>query len=303
MSSGAVTEAPTWSGTIESLSEVTRRLHWMREECARADEPDLRTSVLTHIAWVPPEWERAATDVLTGLADRHPSRVILLVPERDAGEHEIEATLTLNFFTLPGTAGRVASELIELRLRGERTRAPASIVVPLLLANLPVFLRWRGRPDFADEAFTGFVDIVDRLVIDSTEWPDVPDAYRALADVFELTAVSDIAWSRGGRWRGQLAGRWPEIASVRSLRVRGPKAVAVLLTGWLSARLGRRFELEHEEAPMMEAIELDGRLLETPRGERPTPSDLLSDELEQFGRDRIYEEAVGAAIRYAAAEP
>jgi hypothetical protein len=296
MSTTTPAEAPTWTGTIESLSEVTRRLHWMREECSRANEPDLRTSVLTHIAWVPPEWERAATDVLTGLADRHPSRVILLVPEREAGDHEIEATLTLNFFTLPGTAGRVASELIELRLRGERALAPASIVVPLLLANLPVFLRWRGRPDFDDSAFGGFVDIIDRLVVDSTEWPDVPEAYRELMDVFERTAVSDIAWSRGGRWRGQLATRWPEIAGVRSLRVRGPRAVALLLAGWLSARIGRRFELEHEEAPLMELIELDGSPLGQPRGDRPTPSDLLSEELEQFGRDRIYEQAVAATL-------
>jgi glucose-6-phosphate dehydrogenase assembly protein OpcA len=289
-------EAPSWTGTIESLSEVTNRLHWMREECSRSGEPDLRTSVLTHIAWVPPEWERAATDVLAGLADRHPSRVILLVPEPDSDDHEIEATLTLNFFSLADTAGRVASELIELRLRGERTRAPASIVVPLLLSNLPVFLRWRGRPDFEDGAFTGFLDVVDRLVVDSTEWPDVPDAYGELMGVFERTAVSDIAWSRGGRWRGLLSEQWPEIAEVRTLRIKGPWAVARLLGGWLSARLDRRFELEHEEAPLMESIELDGRLLDPPRGDRPTPSDLLSEELEQFGRDRVYEQAVAATL-------
>jgi glucose-6-phosphate dehydrogenase assembly protein OpcA len=278
------------------VGEIERALIDLRSRRGWTGTRNLRSSVLTHIAWVPPEWERAATDVLTGLADRHPSRVILLVPERDAGDHEIEATLALNFFTLPGTAGRVASELIELRLRGERARAPASIVVPLLLANLPVFLRWRGRPDFDDPAFTGFVDIIDRLVVDSTEWPDVPEAYRELMDVFERTAVSDIAWSRGGRWRGQVATRWPEIAGVRSLRVRGPRAVALLLTGWLSARLGRRFELEHEEAPLMERIELDGSPLDQPRGDRPTPSDLLSEELEQFGRDRIYEHAVAATL-------
>src|SRR5439155_24639705 len=40
-----------------------------------------RTSVLTHIAWVPEEWVAAAEDVLAGLAERHPSRTIVLVPE------------------------------------------------------------------------------------------------------------------------------------------------------------------------------------------------------------------------------
>jgi hypothetical protein len=293
--SASAAEAPTWSGTVESLSEVTQRLHRMREEYARANEPDLRTSVLTHIAWVPPEWERAATDVLAGLADRHPSRVILLLPERDADDHEVHAKLALHSFSLPGTAGRIASEVIELRLRGERTRAPASIVVPLLIPNLPVFLRWRGRPAFDDPAFTGFVDLVDRLIVDSVEWPDVPDAYRELLPVFERTAVSDIAWSRGARWRGQLAMLWPAIGMARSIQVTGPWAGATLLAGWLSARLGRRIELEHDDAPFLDAVAVDGRPVDPPRGERPSPSDLLSDELEQFGRDQVYEQAVEAA--------
>jgi hypothetical protein len=291
----AAAEAPTWSGTIESLSEVTGRLHWMREEHARANEPDLRTSVLTHIAWVPPEWERAATDVLAGLADRHPSRVILLLPEREADDNEIHAKLALHSFSLPGTAGRIASELIELRLRGERARAPASIVVPLLIPNLPVFLRWRGRPAFEDTAFTAFVDLVDRLVVDSVEWPDAPDAYRELLPVFERTAVSDIAWSRAARWRGQLAMLWPSAGMARSIRVTGPWAVATLLAAWLSSRLGRRIELEHEDAPLLDAVAVDGQPVDPPRGERPSPSDLLSDELEQFGRDQVYEQAVAAA--------
>lgn len=296
MATTAPPKGPTWSGEIESLSEVGNRLHWMREEHARADEPDLRTSVLTHIAWVPPEWEAAATDTLAGLADRHPSRVILLIPEPDADGDSIHATLSLRFFSLAGTEGRVASDVIELRLRGARTRAPASIVVPLLIANLPVFLRWRGRPSFDDPVFTGFVEIVDRLVVDSVEWPDVPDAFRELCGVFERTAVSDIAWGRGRAWRGQLAACWPQIAGARSLRVTGPWPVAVLLAGWLSSRLGRKFELEHEDAPEVESVELDGRAVEAPRGARPTSSDLLSEELEQFAHDPVYEQAVAATV-------
>ena len=49
------------------------------------------------------------------------------------------------------------------------------------------------------------IEIADRLIVDSAEWPDVPGAYAELEDVFEAAAVSDIAWRRrcpGGR-------RWP----------------------------------------------------------------------------------------------
>jgi hypothetical protein len=42
--------------------------------------PYQRTSVMTHTAWVPEEWVEAAEDVLGGLAERHPSRTIVLFP-------------------------------------------------------------------------------------------------------------------------------------------------------------------------------------------------------------------------------
>ena len=57
--------------------------------------PYLRTSVLTHIAWLPPEWEQTGFDTLTGLAERHPSRAILLLPIGDA-EDGIDALKQLS---------------------------------------------------------------------------------------------------------------------------------------------------------------------------------------------------------------
>jgi glucose-6-phosphate dehydrogenase assembly protein OpcA len=289
----AVDEA--WTGENTSVAEIERQLGALRQSASEGEGPQLRTSVLTHLAWVPHEWEQAATDTLAGLAERHPSRAILLLPDPAAGEDAIDATVSLRCFVHGGAERLVCSEVLELRLRGSRAVAPASIVTPLMLPDLPVFLRWRGRPDFGDPAFDGLVDAVDRLIIDTTEWPDLPAAYAELATIFDRTAVSDIAWNRGNRWRVQLAGLWPGISEAKRIRVVGPHAVAVLLAGWLTARLGHRVELEHEDAPLTEQIEVDGKRLDPPRGDRPTGSDLLSEELEQFGRDRIYEEAVRAA--------
>ena len=55
---------------------------------------------------------------------------------------------------------------------------------------------------------------------------------------------------------------------------------------------GERFGWTHEPAGEVELVEVDGRPAEPPRLEPLTPSDLLSDQLELFGRDRIFEEAV-----------
>ena len=81
----------------------------------------------------------------------------------------------------PGVERNVCSEVIELRLLGTRAKAPASIVEPLLISDLPVFLRWRGEPPWGAPELEQLVDLTDRLIVDSTEWDDLPYPYRHLA--------------------------------------------------------------------------------------------------------------------------
>ena len=100
---------------------------------------------MTHIAWVPPEWPSAAEETLAGMAERHPSRTLLLVPHPDEPDG-LDAELSLRCFPVGDRA--VCGEVIELALRGDRASAPASIVLPLLISDLPVFCRWRGEPPF-----------------------------------------------------------------------------------------------------------------------------------------------------------
>ena len=254
----------------------------------------MRTSVLTHMAWVPAEWERPALEALAGLAERHPSRTILLLPDPDA-EDGLDARVSLQCFTLPGLQESVCSEIVELRLRGNRTVAPASVVEPLLIADLPAFLRWRGRPPFGQEPFEQLIDVADRLIVDSTEWPDLPRSYRPLADVFDRIAVSDIAWARTSRWRAQLASLWPGIEDVRRIHVRGTEAQAHLLAGWLRSRLEHEVELEHTQTDRLEGVDVDGEPTAFPPGDPPAPSDVLSEELDSYTRDVIYEAAARAA--------
>ena len=136
---------------------------------------------------------------------------------------------------------------------------------------------------------------MDRLVVDSSEWPDVPGAYGELAGVLGDTAVSDIAFGRSLAWRVRLAGLWPGIASLSALDVVGPRADALLLAGWLRSRLGRELELRWSEAPALARVAVDGEDVAAPDDPPPTPSDLLSAELDVFGRDPVYEAALLAA--------
>ncbi len=284
--------AAKWSAKDVSIGDVVSALHRLRSESAGETEgPDLRTSVMTHLAWVPPDWQEAAVETLAGLGDRHPSRGILLFPE-DSPTDGIDAKVSVLAFPLSHRRRHIAAEVIELHLRGRTTEAPASIVMPLLVTGLPVFLRWRGRPSFGRPTVEQLVDVCDRFIVDSAEWADVPAAYRDLP--FDRTACSDIAWRRTEPWRRSLAGLWPGIAEARQLSVTGPLAEASLLAGWLRARLGHDVGLTHDESERLESLAVDGESCPSPR-ELLSGSDLLSAELDEFGRDPVYEAAAQAA--------
>jgi glucose-6-phosphate dehydrogenase assembly protein OpcA len=286
----------SWYGEDVHLADVDTALARLRSE-ASAEAASMRTSVMTHIAWVPNQWVEPARAALEGMAERHPSRTIILFPEPRADDNRIDARAQVERWKVPDTDRGLVTEVVELTLRGSRANAPASIVEPLLISDLPVFLRWRGEPAWDAPELEQLIDVTDRLIVDSTEWNDLPASYQRLVELFPRCAASDIAWARTSRWRSHLATLWPALADVRVVSVRGTAAQAWLLCGWLRSRLGREeITLEHDPAEKLEGVSLDGEAVSLPPGDPPTPSDVLSDELERFTPDPVYEAAVLAAL-------
>ena len=272
-----------WTGHDVSLGEVEAELARLRDASAvEGGNPNQRTSVMTHVAWVPPDWLDAAERTLEGLAERHPSRTVLLVPCPEESEPRIDAEVSVRCF--PAGDHAVCGEVIELRLCGGRAAAPASIVLPLVISDLPVFLRWRGEPAFGEPQWEQLIDVADRVIVDSSEWSGLH--FDALARAFERTAISDIAWARTHPWRVELSGYWPEIRE-QEIWIRGPRAEATLLRGWLAARLDRAIRSIEPAGEL--GVRLGGEDLSSPREHALSPSDLLSAELDHFGRDPIYE--------------
>ena len=271
-----------------SVAEVEAWLDRERDH----ERQSQRTSVATHMAWIPDEWSLAAEHVMRALGDRVPSRTLLLHPEPGSEVDGFDASVLLERFS--GDRTGVCAEIVRIRLHGSSAEAPASVVVPLQLPDLPVFLRWRGRPPFGRAPFEQLVGVTDRLIVDSREWDRLPSGFASLAESFDRLVVSDLAWARMLPWRASLAGRWPGIRQAKAVRVVGPRADAVLLRAWLETRLRRRFRLSHVDAEKVTRVEVDGEVVPPARGLPCSPGDLLSAELESFGRDPVYEAAVRA---------
>jgi hypothetical protein len=278
------------------VDEIERQLSELRlREAADGDgTPELRTSTMNHVVWAPPRWLPHARATFARLEERHPARTVFLIPE-PGRRPRIEAEAALRDVAAEELSREVYAEVVEIRLFGAAARHPSSIVLPLLIPDLPAFCRWRGRPPWGASELAEIAGLVDRFVVDSGEWAGLPSAYARLEELFERAAVSDIAFRRVLPWRIRLAEAWPAVGKPKRLEVVGPRADALLLAGWLRSRLRRRIELRRRHADAVEAVAVDGVELEPPFGDPPGPGDLLSAELDVLGRDPVYEAAVHAA--------
>jgi hypothetical protein len=275
------------------VTEIERQLAELRCRRLEDDGSDLRTSTLTHVIWAPPQWLAKARAVFADLEELHPARTIFFIPQPGRQFH-ISGTASLKKTPVSGMSREVFSEVIEIRAAGKAKQHPASVVLPLLISDLPAFCRWRGEPPWGSTELEEIVHACDRLVVDSDEWPGLPERYRRLAGLFERIAVSDLAFARTLPWRVRLAEMWPAVRQVSRVRVEGPRAEAHLLAGWLRSRLRREVRLTRRAARSLQAVWVDGAAVEPPVGPARTPSELLSGELNVLSRDRIYEAAVRA---------
>jgi len=272
------------------VGEIESALARLREKASGDDSPVLRASTMTHLVWAPTRWLPRAQATLAGLQDSHPARTIFLVPEPKRAKG-ISFAVSLHSVQVDG-AREAFAEVIEIRLGGAAVAHPASLVLPLLISDLPVFCRWRGEPAWGSTQLDQLVEVTDRLVFNSSEWPGVPRQYPAVAELFHRAAVSDIAFSRTLLWRARLAEQWPGIRTIEQLRIEGPQADALLVAGWLRSRLKREVALVRRPADEIRSVRVDGVELPAPISQPSGAADLLSAELDVYGRDPIYEAAV-----------
>jgi glucose-6-phosphate dehydrogenase assembly protein OpcA len=145
-------------------------------------------------------------------------------------------------------------EQIFARVRGDFDERVASVVIPLLVPDLPVFLWWTGTPPSDVRLVDDLVGLADRLIVDSA---DFARADRTLPEVAQLSrlhvGITDLNWARLTHWRELVAQffdvpAWrPFLDGITGIRVGFAvdmdgrdihPSQALLLLGWLASRLG-----------------------------------------------------------------
>jgi glucose-6-phosphate dehydrogenase assembly protein OpcA len=199
--------------------------------------------------------ERAAS-IVEGLAGRHPSRTLLVVPADPDGPPWLDAQVQAHCVLPSETAPETCSELVYLTCGGESAQHMAGLVTPLLIHDLPVTVWWPNEPRFTSGASTELLNLADRILVDGSGWSG--DGLARLAEMTRLCGqhieIGDLALLRQARWREAIAstfdrpGVLPYLGHVDRIEVHyaassgTPGSANVVRplyhVAWLAARLG-----------------------------------------------------------------
>ena len=167
-----------WQGKSVRADEVAKRMLDLRQSAADDEgQPLTRASVMNLIVYAPgPEAVAAAVPIVDELATRHPSRAIVVAPQRGR-VFGLDAEVVLNRHPL--SSHRLVFERALLRPRGAAPEGMDTLVIPLLIPHLQSVLWWLGEPDPGDPALRSLSQICDRLVVDTVRGtPELPRLWR-----------------------------------------------------------------------------------------------------------------------------
>jgi glucose-6-phosphate dehydrogenase assembly protein OpcA len=254
---------------------------------------------------------REAEAAATIAAAAHPCRLLIVVrSDIDRPTNRLDAEIVVG--------GRLGPcEAVVMRMSGRLALHAESVVMPLLVPDVPVVTWWHGEPPTRiAHDFLGVV--ADRRITDAAQAADPTATLRCRADDY-APGDTDLAWTRITPWRTLVAGAFDTSrARVTGARIVAPPTdpTAALMSGWLASRLGITPVMEPtSEFPRLRSVALTceggdcltltrengtacfsrtgqpDRILSLPR--RPL-GDELAEELRRLDADQIYADALGA---------
>jgi glucose-6-phosphate dehydrogenase assembly protein OpcA len=230
------------------------------ERNADNEEAVLRARVANLLVFVRSEaMLNEVQQVVPELTAIHPSRVLLMFGDRNAADRDIAMSVTSYCQTDKRTdAKRLCCEEVTFSARGKFVVELPSVALPLLVADLAIFLWWRNSLRGEEKVFSTLVRAADRLVIDSAEFDDPPGDLLEINSLFTdpksgTVGISDLNWARLTLWRGLLADfydvpayqEWLDRIDFVGVDYVAPELApetvapqALLIAGWLASRLG-----------------------------------------------------------------
>ena len=225
---------------------------------ATADHAVIRACALNLLVYVESEQEgREVSNVVSQVTLQNPCRAIVMIAAPASSRAGLTAWISAHCHLPVAGEKQVCSEEISVVACGEAVADLPSVVVPLTVSGLPVYLWWRAGRFQPPPHFNHILRISDHVLVDSSRFSDPSADLPSFAAQVEKSsgdiAFSDLNWTRLTPWRELVAQCFdaaelrPCLERLAEVRVEyepgrqgtgGGLGRALLITGWLASRLG-----------------------------------------------------------------
>jgi glucose-6-phosphate dehydrogenase assembly protein OpcA len=229
-----------WSAsntTPDAIDEALRRM--LRERHAE-NQTLAPARVLNLIVIVDREWKGEISNRLALVGRYHASRTILCAVEE--GRTTLDAWAAMSYDEV-GTGNTVMHEQVEVDIGPSHLAGIETVVDPIIVSELPTVL-W--SPHGHQEAVDELLALSDVVLVDTDDVLEPEAGLARATELLQESYVVDLAWLRTTPWRERLAAsfdpplRRSALAHLDGITIRHrltSRASALLLAGWLSARL------------------------------------------------------------------
>lgn len=233
-------ESDTTPGAIEqALRQLLADRHAEVEGVAPA-------RALNMVAFVEHAWSGEIVNRMRGVGHYHASRLILLSFDPDRDRLDARASIASED-PRPGEVS-LLRETVLVEIGPRHLDDLTTIADPLVVSDMPTLL-WspHGHP----EAVDALLPLSQAVLVDSVDEPDCHEAIERACALARRAYVVDLAWLRCTPWRERIAAAFDpppmrselsRIASVEISHHPDSTVVAMMLIGWLSARMRWRME-------------------------------------------------------------
>lgn len=195
--------ALTWSGRAFDVSRIESELGKLRYlaagEPACGEGFAIRASILNMVVYAEHEdGANNASRVIEDLASHHPSRAIIVVARPSDDASHIEAQLAAHCHINTDLEHQVCCEEVTLHVSGRSASHLHSVIIPLLVPDLPVYVWWTEHLPEGSHVLTSLMETSDRFIVDSERFADqAADLLRLarLGDEQPGTTLGDLNWT------------------------------------------------------------------------------------------------------------
>lgn len=226
-------------------------------EGSQSSHAVIRACALNLLVYVESEEEgREVSSVVSQVTLQNPCRAIVMIAEPTSSRAGLTAWLSAHCHLPVAGEKQVCSEEISVLASGQNVADLPSVVVPLTVSGLPVYLWWRAGRFQPPPHFNQILRVSDHVFVDSARFADpAAELSSFVAQVEKRSgdiAFSDLNWTRLTPWR-ELVAQCFDAAELRTClqrlaevrveyektgdRDRGGLGRALLITGWLASRL------------------------------------------------------------------